>query len=349
MKKDKTHQKDLGGGKWVMDVQYSRQGVNSNAVAFSDSKSIAKQVEYRNVYNQILHCNRSISGYERNISVLREKEQQLLNSSENADELKAVQEQINQQESRIKNRQHQIAILKQKLSSTSTSANTFPKNNHQKSNITTSSAPPPHKVYSYPIISIGDYLYHKTYGNGIVYLKCYDYFKVFFTNKSFHSFSYQDPTFESQTLTQLNHWNVLTKSYTTTCSHVTSSFSIPTDLQTDYSRFVMEQHNKLVYCISRLYSVSTENSLQYYAQQTLNNIYNIQHREEVFLSLNTNNPESSISLKTSPALSVPSTDIKQVGISTSKPNPTEKSVQSTSTFPIIQYKPSSDILYVYSG
>lgn len=343
MKKDKAPQKDLGGGKWVMDVQYSRQGIHSNTVAFSDSKSIAKQVESRNIHNQILHLYHSIAGYEQNISVLREKEQQLLNSPNNTAELKAVQEQLNRQKTRIKNRKHQIDILKQKLSLTPTSANTLSKSNHQKSNITTFSSPPPHKTYPSPVISIGDYLYHKTYGNGIVYLKCHDYFKVFFTNKSFHSFSYQDPAFESQTLTQLNHWNALAKGYTTTFSHITNSIFIPSHLQKDYNAFIIGQHHDLLSYISHLFSVSTENSLQYYAQRALNSIYNIQHSEEVFLSLEATEKASVPPPK---ALPVPN----QSTSPNSKSSLHEKVVPPTSpTFPSIQYKPSSDTLYVYSG
>ncbi len=284
----KSLPEDLDSGKWVMDVQYSRQGINSNAVAFSDSKSIAKQVESRNIHNQILRLHRSIAGHERNISALQKKEQQLLNSSENSNEHQAIQEQINHQKARIDNRRHQIRLLQQKLIATSSSETTphrisYGKPSPQSPNIISSSSNL--KEYPYPVISIGDYLYHKTYGYGLVYLKCIDFFKVFFANKSIHSFSYQDPAFENLTLTQLNHWNTSTKSYATTFSHVTSSFSIPTHLQTDYSRFVTEQYDTLTRCISRLPSVFPETSLQYYAQQALNSIYNIQHSEEVFSSL----------------------------------------------------------------
>lgn len=336
--------KDLGGGKWVMDIQYSHKGKTPTPTFFLGSEADIKMLKSSIpvLYQKISSVEASIRTHKKIVSDLRKQEILLLNSPHNSSDLKPLLEEIQQHKRKINKFQKQLAPLKSEFSHLSSRQASSKCTLRKESSLQHTSVPSPKKTVCLSI-SIGDYLYHKTYGYGIVYLKCCDYFKVFFSSKSFHSFSYQDSAFENQTLTQLNHWNSLMKSYTTTFAHITNSVSIPSHLQKDYNTFIIEQHHDLPFYISYLFSISTESSLQYYAQRALNSIYNIQHSEEIFLSLKAIEKVSTPPPKVSP---VPN----QLKSPNSKPSLHEKVVPSTApTFPTIQYKPASDTLYVYSG
>lgn len=199
---------------------------------------------------------------------------------------------------------------------------------------TVASVPSPIQSIYYPSINVGDYCYHKSYGNGIIYVKNDSLCRVLFSNKLHKTFFYQDSVFKDKILIIKNAWDRTHGKYTQPFS--CSSSSIPPSFQNAYTIFIENQNKDLCMFISKL-RLSRNIG---FAQHALDCIYNIEHGPQVFLSL-----QNKI---TPPAQKqpVPTLPKKRTSIA-----PASVPAQPDSSLPAlsIQYKPSNDTLYVYSG
>lgn len=152
---------------------------------------------------------------------------------------------------------------------------------------TTASVPSPIQSIYYPSINVGDYCYHKSYGNGIIYFKNDFLCRVLFSDSLFKTFSYKDAVFKDKTLIIKNAWDRTHGKYTSPFSYSTDS--IPSSLQTAYATFIEGLNRDLSSSISklRLYAknYASTSSSGFYAQRALDCIYNIEHGPQVFLSL----------------------------------------------------------------
>lgn len=326
MKKDKAPQKDLGGGKWVMDVQYSRKGKTPMPTFFLGSEAGIKTLKSSIpvLYQKISSVEASIRAHEKVVSDLRKQEILLLNSPHNSSDLKSLVAKIQRHKGKIKKFQNQLVSLKSDLSSMyANSKNTF------KNETTLSPVSSPKKTV-YPLISVGDCLYHSTHENGLVYSVKDTGFNVYFEDSQVIRFLRQDPAFDKGQLTLKYHWDAHKKCYTPRIHH--SSTTISSDLNNEYSHFLSYQYADLKNFISELFNRAGNYSLKYYAQCALASIYNIEHSDKVFLSLHSKKGVA------------PSKAPKTASIASELASPS-----SAPTFPSIQYKPSSDTLYVYSG
>ena len=209
---------------------------------------------------------------------------------------------------------------------------------------TTAPVPSPIQSIYYPSINVGDYCYHKSYGNGIIYFKNDFLCRVLFSDSLFKTFSYKDDVFKDKTLIISNAWDRTHGKYTHPFSY--SADSIPSPLQPAYATFIEGLSRDLSSSISklRLYTknYASTSSSGFYAQRALDCIYNIEHGPQVFLSL-----QSKIAppAQKQPAPAPPK---KRTPIAPSPASIPAQPAPSLSALSL-QYKPSTDTLYVYSG
>lgn len=337
--KDNSSEKDLGGGKWYINIDYSHRHNNTSnvkKVKFEDSKTreVQKKRSEQQLRTRIASLEFKIPSLTQQIS---EKENQLHGLSADSEDFCTLQRQLKKKRNKLQRTQKEIRFLRQQLPSP-TKSPSYPK----KSRIV-----PEHKATpalsqtsaisknTYPSISIGDCLFHKTFGNGIVYSAGEVAFKVYFSENPTSTFTSQDSAFDSNILSLKSHWKPHQGSYIPTIQP--EKFPVPIELQNNYAQFLANQTIDLKHSISKLCSVSDNDSLKYYAQCALDSIYNIEHSQQVFLSLQSKvNPpapkqnKASQPEKTSSAPPVPA------------PMPPIPALS-------IQFKPATDTLYVYSG
>ena len=216
---------------------------------------------------------------------------------------------------------------------------------------TTASVPSPIQSIYYPSINVGDYCYHKSYGNGIIYFKSDSLCRVLFSDSLFKTFSYTDAVFKDKTLIIKNAWDRTHGKYTHPFSYSTDS--IPSSLQTAYAIFIENLNRDLSSSISKL-RLRTYSS-GFYAQHALDCIYNIEHGPQVFLSLqrkvNSPAPKQEGSSQLKKVVSVSPDPKQKISSQPEKASSTSPVSASVSSIPSlsIQFKPSTDTLYVYSG
>lgn len=306
----------------------SRKGSTINSI---DSKNVNYSIAHRDKLNSLRATLQQQTAY---LSTLRRLEVQALSSSESSSKLniKSIYQKVKLQERQIEDTQQEIQVLELYYSSKKDQTQ-YPR----------SSAPTavPSSVQTsyYPPIDVGDYCDHKSYGKGIVYFKADAFCKILFTDKLSKTFFYQDPDFKTKKLVIKNSWERTHGKYTH--SFPVGVRSVPLDLLDDYISFIESQNKELCSAVSklRLYTKDYANdySSSFYAQHALDCIYNIEHGQQVFLSLQSKtNSSTKENVKSSPPpkkFPIPSAPV-------SKPsNPAST----------IQFKPSTDTLYVYSG
>lgn len=168
-----------------------------------------------------------------------------------------------------------------------------------------------HKIF------LGDYLYHKIWGRGIVYSIGTISFKCYFEDKTTHSFTFQDSAFDDKTLILKSHWSKHQGTYIPVIHP--AEFLPPIEESKSYSQFLANQTTDLNHSISNLCSSNDAVFLKHYSQCALDSIHNLESSKIVFLSLR---QKKSATRDFSPSFPV-----------------------STS----VEYKSSNDTLYVYTS
>ena len=330
--KNEEKPKDLGGGKWLFDITYSHCQSNSSnvkKVAFTNSHSAAVKQKVE-MQSQIASLERIIETQRTQLLELKQKESQLLLFSDNDNKLPKMQHKIKKQIKRIGYLQKELQSLKQQLLS---SAKELPSKNMPRSvpvhkDIHTNPSPLPHSIPHYPHISVGDRLFHKEAGNGIVFSTSTLTFKVYFENKMIRAFTFHDSAFDQKTLSLKNHWNSYQRAYAPKITP--DSFSVSIESKNDYTQFLSVQNNRLKESISILRSVCDTYTQTYHAQCALETIFNIEHSRDTF----------------------PKFQALRTSIVSKKQSQPQEEASSFSPLPAsfsIQFKPSTDALYVYSG
>ncbi len=337
--KDNSSEKDLGGGKWYINIDYSHHHNNTSnlkKVKFEDSKTheVQKKRSEQQLRTRIASLEFKIPSLMQQIS---EKENQLHGLSADSEDFFTLQRQLKKKRNKLQRTQKEIRFLRQQLPSPIESSS-YPKKSRVIPEHKVSPAPSQTSAVSksiYPEISIGDCLFHKTFGTGIVYSVGKVTFKAYFSKDSTTTFTFQDSSFESNVLSLKCHWKHHQGTYVPTIQP--DKFPVPIELQKNYAQFLANQTIDLKHSISKLCSVSDNYSLKYYAQCALDSIYNIEHSQQVFLSLqNKLNSPAPRQKKAFP------------------PEKTSSTPPVPAPMPLIpalsiQFKPSTDTLYVYSG
>ena len=216
---------------------------------------------------------------------------------------------------------------------------------------TTASVPSPIQSIYYPSINVGDYCYHKSYGNGIIYFKNDFLCRVLFSDSLFKTFSYKDAVFKDKTLIIKNAWDRAHGKYT--CPFSYSTDYIPSSLQTAYVTFIENLNRDLSSSISKL-RLRTSSS-GFYAQRALDCIYNIEHGPQVFLSLqskiNSPAPKQEGSSQLEKVIAISPAPRRKKSLPPEKTSSTPPVPAPKPPIPAlsIQFKPATDTLYVYSG
>lgn len=337
-KKKRSSGKALHDDKWYFDTSHRH-------IEFVDSENInhRKYTDFplRDKINKIVSLNYILQRQTSYLSVLRKQEAQAISPTKNGSEYKNLYQQIKQQEQQIEETQKHIKSLEQQIQAFYSLEK---KSAHDHATSPTAPSSPPIQSVYYPSINVGDYLYHRSYGNGIVYFKADSFCRVLFSDSLFKTFSYKDDVFKDKTLIISNAWDRTHGKYTHPFSY--SADSIPSPLQPAYATFIEGLSRDLSSSISklRLYTknYASTSSSGFYAQRALDCIYNIEHGPQVFLSL-----QSKIAppAQKQPAPAPPK---KRTPIASSPASIPAQPAPSLSALSL-QYKPSTDTLYVYSG
>ena len=280
-KKKRSSGKDLRDDKWYFDTSHRH-------IEFVDYETInhRKYADFplRDKINKIVSLNYILQRQTSYLSFLRKQEAHAISPTKNGSEYKNLYQQIKQQEQQIEETRKHIKSLEQQIQAF---YSLDKKSTHTHATSPTAPSSPSIQSVYYPSINVGDYLYHRSYGNGIVYFKTDSFCRVLFSDSLFKTFSYKDNVFKDKTLIIKNAWDRTHGKYTFPFSYSTDS--IPSSLQTAYATFIEDLNRDLSSSISklRLYAknYASTSSSGFYAQRALDCIYNIEHGPQVFLSL----------------------------------------------------------------
>lgn len=298
------------------------------------------------IRSRIIPLKHAIQSQEQALLVLQKQASDFFSTNKSLTDYYHLLDRIHRLERKIQKKKQESAFLQKQLDKEPSSASAlhFANSNlsSPKASNAHSSATSPTHVIRYPSVAVGDYCQHKVYGNGLVYFKKGNSFKIFFWNKPTRTFSCNDPDFADKTLVIKNPWNRTTGRYALPFSCPPSS--IPESLQKSFSAFIKSQNQSLCHFISLL-RLSSKSPSPSYAQSALDCIYNIEHGEEVFLRLQKSGFTPPQSKPAEPIIKFISPEPPKTSLS----KPVLSKVSSPVPPTKIQYKPASDTLYVYSG